>query len=219
LNPPISQGNGNENNPYQSLYYAFTKVYASFTKILLPPGDYHYLVDLGQVLYLRADHYDPLNFKSFRIISELWIVGTDPNNISVVYWHDMLKITPNAQKVYIKNIKFTGEYILRTDCDGSTDYCYYCPNLFSYRSLSSYLFFLSDKIIQVTKNIFNNSPANCSLYHDQILFNLTNPTFIENVHFYGFRQQFLYLIHSSSSLNIANVTFKKNQPRSGGSVI
>ena len=64
--PGFAQGIGSKLDPFQSLYYAFTKVYASFTNISLSSGiHYYYRLDiLPKPTPVIADFNDPLNLST-----------------------------------------------------------------------------------------------------------------------------------------------------------
>ena len=127
-NPPYSTGTGTVSDPFMSLYYAFTQYYATFTKILISAGDYFYQIDVSLNLPLVKNRYDPLNTNSALEFYELWIIG-DPTSMSVVFWKEKLMVSPKAYKTFIQNIIFRGDQILRNNCTGDFEYCYYCPIL------------------------------------------------------------------------------------------
>ena len=211
--PPESTGSGTIDDPFLSLYFAFTEVYATFTKIVLSTGDYFYQIDKQLTTPLIPNKYDPLNINSYLIFYELWIIG-DPVSYSVVYWKDQLMISSKFYQTFIQNIVFKGDLILRNNCTGYLDYCYYCPTL--YISDSS---IITDQGVEITLDEYYNIPTNCSDYSDHTLFSFTSQAFFENVEFSGFRHQFNSLISSGASLNLTNVNFEAVQAKAGGSVI
>ena len=213
--PGICSGNGTENNPFLSLYYAMVNVYAAYTKIILQSGTFYFVKinNLPEPTPLINDPLNPLTINTFLVFNELWIIGYSSDDRPVVYWREKLQISSNALKIYIKNIIFNGEQILNNNC--TSDYCLYCA-----------IFILTDGYIQnqhfetISPQDYNNYPQNCSLYNDHILFSFINSSAtFENVDFIGFRQQFKSLIYSESSLNLTNVNFNQIQPMPGGDVI
>ena len=212
-NPPQSKGSGSVSDPFLSLYFAFTEFYATFTKIILSAGEFYYQIDMQLIAPLIPNKYDPLNINSFLEFYELWIIG-DPISYSVVYWKEQLTISSKAYKTFIKDIIFKGDLILRNNCTGALDYCYYCPTLFISDSSIT-----TDQGIEITLDEYYNIPNNCSSYSDHTLFSFTSPAFFENIEFSGFRHQFNSLISSVASLNLTNVTFSRMQPKPDGSVI
>ena len=211
--PPLSTGSGTDYDPFNSLYFAFTKVYASFTQIILAPGEYLYQVDYSLVTPLVTDKYNPLHINSFLDFYELWIIG-DPYDQAVVYWTEKLMISPRAYSTYIQNIVFLGDYILRNNCTGESDFCYYCPILdFLYGC------FYTDEGGMLSLDEYYQIPTNCSDYHDHIVFSFMHPAFFESVTISDFRQQFNSLIFSNASLTLENVYFESLQAKAGGSVI
>ena len=210
---PLSNGSGTSSDPFMSLYFAFTKIYATFTKILLSAGDYLYQIDTSLVTPLIMNKYDPLNINSMLEYYELWIIG-DPISMSVIFWKEKLVISSKAYKTFVQNIIFKGDQILLSNCTGDSDYCYYCPVLTIADSIIT-----TDQGNELTEEDYYNIPTNCSAYNDHILFSFKHSAFFENVEFSGFRQQFNSLIYSELSLNLTNVNFTKNQAMPGGSVI
>ena len=210
---PLSNGSGTSSDPFMSLYFAFTKIYATFTKILLSAGDYLYQIDTSLVTPLIMNKYDPLNINSMLEYYELWIIG-DPISMSVIFWKEKLVISSKAYKTFIQNVIFKGDQILLSNCTGDSDYCYYCPVLTISHSIIT-----TDQGNELTEEDYYNIPTNCSAYNDHILFSFRYSALFENVEFSGFRQQFNSLIYSELSLNLTNVNFTKNQAMAGGSVI
>ena len=64
--PGYAQGIGSISDPFQSLHYAFTKVYAPYTNISLSPGTHYYnrLGNLPKPTPVIADFNDPLNLST-----------------------------------------------------------------------------------------------------------------------------------------------------------
>lgn len=211
--PSSGAEDGTIGSPFKSLYYAFTKVYATFTKILLVAGDYYYQIDEALTLPLISDKNNPLKQSTYLEFYELWIVGTDSAAQSVIYWQGKLAISPLAYKTYIKNVIFKGDKILRNNCTDSFDFCFYCPII----DISSII--KTDQGDELTLDQYYQIPTNCSAYNDYILFSFNHAAYFEDVTFSGFRQQFSSLISSSSSLNLTNVNFSKVQAKKGGAVI
>ena len=211
--PPQSTGSGSSGDPYFSLYLAFTKIYATFTKVILSAGDHYYQIDNSIIPPLILNAYDPLNINSFLEFQELWIVGA-PDLGTTVYWKEKIMINPKAYTTYIQNIIFRGDLILRNNCTGLTDFCYYCPLLTVDGSSVT-----TDQGVSLTLDEYYGVPNNCSSYNDHVLFYFTYASFFENVIFSGFRQQFKSLISSESSLNLTNVDFIKVQAAAGENVI
>ena len=211
--PPLSIGTGTIYDPFFSLYFAFTQFYASFTTITLWAGYHYYQADLLLITPLITNKLDPLNINSSLDYFELWILG-DPSLTTVVYWYGKLTISSKAYKTFIKDIIFNGSQILRNNCTGYMDYCYYCPIItISGSSITT------DQGEYLTLDDYYNIPNNCSLYSDHILFSFTYSAFFENVDFSWFRHQFNALVFAVGALNLTNVDFIRNQAMAGGSII
>ena len=155
---PESTGSGTSTDPFNSLYFAFTKVYATFTKIILSSGDYYYQIDNSLVTPLVLNKYDPLNIDSFLEFYELWIIG-DPISMSVIYWKEKLMISSLFYKTYIQNIIFKGDLILRNNCTEGWDFCYYCPILAVIDSIIT-----TDSGSTISLDDYYQIPTNCSAY-------------------------------------------------------
>ncbi|OMJ90424.1 hypothetical protein SteCoe_7231 [Stentor coeruleus] len=210
---PIIEGNGSVENPYKSLYYAFTEIYARYTEIVLQTGTHVFEKDLINIYHLIKDKNDPLNIEGFTEFIELTIKGESEEEPSVVVWKGMLRISPKAYTVYIKNIKFLGTSILRNDCTGDFDFCYYCP------FIGGTNIHYDDKYNEIPENDYNLIPKNCSLYSSHVLFSFTNSAYFSNVAFYGFRHQFQTLIDAKCDLSFERFYFEKIQAKPGGEVI
>ena len=198
-------GNGSLNFPYYSLWLAFTKINKDYVTIFLSEGNHTYRDDSGSIIFKN----DPLNTKSGK---SLVIQGENPLKQSIIFWVGSMKITSNFSQVMFKNIIFDGSRILRSDCDGTSDFCYYCPNLIDTLENDEYTESLSEKELEYFSN-------NCSNFQDDILFIFYSPAYFENSQFFNFRHQFKNLILSYNSLVLTSVKFEGIQPRSNGLVI
>lgn len=208
-----SPGTGTELDPFNSLYYCFTQIYSSFTLIKLQPGAITYEIDESLYLVLRDDKFDPLNFKTDRNLVMLKIEG-DENLGSVVEWRGKLKITSGLyQKIFIKNIKFVGSQVLRQDCDGTTDLCYYCPQIMNQE------YFINDKFEKITEDYKIYYENNCETFENLDLFVFEKDANLTNVTFYNFRFQFNSLISAKGNLYLNFVNFTKIQAKDSGLVL
>ena len=83
--PGSATGSGTVNDPFLSLYYAFTKVYASYTNITLTSGIHYYSkITLPSPAAYLVNSNDPLRLSAFVTFIELHISGNS-NNRPIVY--------------------------------------------------------------------------------------------------------------------------------------
>lgn len=211
---PGYYGDGSENNPMVSLYYALLSVYATYTKILLDyTVDHYFSVSPNDATSPFVDSSkDPLNTKNWYDYEELWIQSASDSVRAKVYWTDGMKISPVASKFYIKNIDFYGTKILR-EC---TEYfCFYCP----YVQGSNYGY-MDDRNKNINIDEYENMYGkDCPLYSSDVIFTLENSAVFENVKFIGFRFQYSSFIYISGTLTLKNVDFLGMQAKDSGSVI
>ena len=204
---------GDITNPYYSLYYAFIRVYATYTKIFLLNQEIDFYYDKSTSPFIN-DKYDPLNSNSIYETKELWIIGSYSDTVKTkIYFLDNLKITPLAKQVYIQNIEFIGSKVLKNSC--ATETCYYCP----YLTFQKNTYFNDRNEIIDSDTVKSDYSTTCSSYSAVNVFKFSTKVYIENVEFVGFRYQFNSFISSSSVLSLINVNFTKMQAKSTGSII
>ena len=208
-----SSGTGTELDPFNSLYYCFTKIYSSYTLIKLQPGELTYIIDESLHLVLRNDKFDPINFKTDRPLVQLKIEGNEDKG-SIVKWRGKLKISSGSyQKIFIKNIKFSGSQVLRQDCDETTDLCYYCPQIMNKE------YSINDKFEKINEEYKTYYENNCETFEDLDLFVFNKDANLQNVTFYKFRFQFNSLISANGNLRLDFVNFTEIQPKDSGLVL
>ena len=209
----ITNENQTTENIVNSLYGALVQVYASYTKIYLVEKEIDFFIDGSSSVFV-TDPYSPLNISKAYENFELWIIGNfSENEKTIVYWKDNLKISPIAQRFYIKNIEFIGKYVLNTTCEYET--CFYCP-LVDYKKGA----YIDDNGGNIEYSTYTNQYSkNCSDYGSVNVFNFKNEVFLEKVSFKEFRYQFNSFIMSSGILSLTNVNFTKMQAKSDGSII
>ena len=210
----ILNGNGNKDSPFKSLYRALINIYAAFSKIYLVNEEIEFGIDGSSSIFVD-DKLDPLNSKTKYESFELWIIGNySETRKTKVYWKDNLKITPLAQKFFMKNIEFIGKYTMNNFCAHET--CFYCPKV-SFKGILGY----NDKGNLVGYfDYTQNYSKNCYEYSSVDVFNFSSKeVLIENVNFAEFRYQFNSFIRSSGVLSLKNVNFYKMQAKSTGSII
>ena len=210
---PSASGTGSESDPFQSLYYGFSQVYGLSVKFILSTGNHIYLKHSMSVLPLRKSSNEPLNYDYGITIKKLVLEGIDDQILSVVYFKGSVSISSNAVEVLIRNIEFRGDKIIRDDCDGTTDLCFYCPFYDPYTGMNDLGLAIEDEF----KTFYEDN--DCSSFRNDQLFVFNGKVKIENVKFTSFRQQFKTLIMVRGDLNITNVRFSKIQPGVEGLVV
>ena len=205
-------GQGTYSDPFLSLYYAFTQVFHRFTKIILFEGVHIYKVNKDIEIFLRDNFLDPLNVNLGYELESLQIEGANPYNKSKVYWKDSLIISNPGRKIEFRHIEFVGDYLIRDDCDGTKDICYYCP--FYNREKN-----LNENFEEVDEDDTTFYLNDCQKFANDNFFVFNRPAYFENVVFSNIRNQFNSLIKTSSSLNLVDVNFFKIQAKETGYVI
>ena len=207
-----TDGDGTAATPYYSLYEALINVYASFTKIYIKSDENDLVVDATTSILVK-DKYSPLKTSSTVTFYELWIIGdSDTQDLVNVNFISKMFITPIAEKVYIQNIKFIGTKFIQVECE--KEFCAYCPY---YTQYSTYYYDDRDQFID--SDDFKSYSTNCSSYSSYNIFVFTTNVTISNVVFTDFRSQYNSFIKSSGILTLLNVTFKRMQAKSSGSII
>ncbi|OMJ88702.1 hypothetical protein SteCoe_9326 [Stentor coeruleus] len=205
-------GTGTEDDPINDFYYALISVFASYTKIILKSGDYNLQVNEDVSSPFIVDPKDPLNTLSSNTFTELWLIGDDEESPSNIYWQAGMKLTPKFSNFYLKNLNFYGNQILQ-NCE--QEYCFYCPIV---QTISDTYY--DDRGETIDSNTYlNDYGKSCETYNKDILFKFTQNTYIENINFEGFRNQFYAFIYSTSNLSLKNVNFIKMQAVGGGGII
>ena len=209
----ITNENQVTENIVNSLYGALVQVYASYTKIYLVDKEIDFFIDGSSSVFV-TDAYDPLNITTAYESYELWIIGNfSENEKTIVYLKDNLKISPRAQRFYLKNIEFIGKYVLNKTCEYET--CFYCPIV----NYNKGVYKDDSGVIIEDSKYLNQYSKNCSDYSSVNVFNFKNEAYIESVSFVEFRYQFNSFIKSSGILSLKNVDFTKMQSKSDGSII
>lgn len=207
-------GDGSQEFPMVSLYYALISVYASHTKIYLDYTKDHYfkVSPENATSPFISDSKDPLNTISWYSFEELWIESDNENFRAKVYWTSGMKITPAAKYFYIKNIDFYGTKILN-DCQDEV--CLYCPYVQGSGSI-----WLDDRNEYIPlEDYMEKYGKDCSDYSSVLIFDFSNSATFENVLFNGFRYQYSSFILTTGDLTFTNVNFVKMQAAASGSVI
>ena len=207
-------GDGTSSFPVYSLYYALSTIYASYTKIIILPTT-QYSLQSDNTKSLLNNQQTTILSSGENIIKELWIMGSDSNNYTIIYWQSGISFNPTSYKFYLANIIFYGSNVLISNCTKlNTSYCFYCPYV------STGTFLLDDRDDKVNNNTYNDLYGkNCLNHYSDILFTFTNETYIENVTFTQFRYQYNYFIQTNAPLNLTNVNFIGMQAKAGGYII
>ena len=225
---PEASGVGSELDPYKSLFYAFTQVYASFTRIILNEGSFYYKYDEDVVQLDRYNPFDPLNFDNGEdFINFIEVTGKSEANPSIVYWIpdftsgslNVLKISSSAYYMRFANIKFVGTKLLNYSCSLNGTQCFYCPYFYEIYSQIKGVYVLTSDRRVMAEDLAKNQTDKCDAFGEVELFVLGMEADFYNVQFDGFRMKFQTLIRSYNTLKLNKVDFKNIQAKSGKNVI
>ena len=195
-----------------SLSDSLASAIAPYTIINLPQGNYTYkeVTPLYNYFYIKYSS-DPLSVIPFGAPKELAIQGSS-SALPVVFFQSGMTLTYLTATIYIKNVIFSGEQLLKVSCTADT--CFYCPYVYMpFEGVA-----LTDSFVMVMQQDLQNYVMPCLTAASTIYFNL-NTAYLDGVTFINFRTQFAGLLQVSNNLVINNSNFTKIQPGKGRSMI